>query len=254
MTDKDDGASAPCGILQLSETLSLETGVADGEYLVDQENLGLEVGRDGESQAQIHAGGVVLYGGVEEAVDLGECDDLVELAADLGALHAQDGAVEIDVFAAGQLQVEAGAHLEQASDAPVQLDAPLGRLGDAGQDLEQGGFTGAVAADHADDLARRDLERDVLERPDRLLGAPAATEGSRHGVGNAFAQRLVPHPLADAVALAEAADADRRGAQGRAPELGWAGSDHIGERPFHAAEVQSAAHAENEGDDDARRN
>src|SRR5664280_2281471 len=100
MTDKDDGASAPCGILQLSETLSLETGVADGEYLVDQENLGLEVGRDGESQAQIHAGGVVLYGGVEEAVDLGECDDLVELAADLGALHAQDGAVEIDVFAA----------------------------------------------------------------------------------------------------------------------------------------------------------
>ena len=54
---------------------------------------------------------------VEELLDLGEGDDLVELAADLGAGHAEDRAVEIDVLAAGQLGMKAGADLEQARDA-----------------------------------------------------------------------------------------------------------------------------------------
>jgi hypothetical protein len=84
--------------------------------------------------------------------------------------------------------VESGADLEQGPDAAVKLDAPFGRLGDAGENLEERGLAGAVAADHADDLARRDLERDVLERPDRLLGASAATKRSRYGVRNALPQ------------------------------------------------------------------
>ena len=51
--------------------------------------------------------------------------------------HAQDRAVEVDVLAAGQLGVEAGADLQQAADPAVDLGAPGGRLGDAGEDLEQ---------------------------------------------------------------------------------------------------------------------
>ena len=51
----------------------------------------------------------------------GEGDDLVELASDLGPRHAEDRAVEEDVLAAGELRVEAGADLEQARDAAVDL-------------------------------------------------------------------------------------------------------------------------------------
>ena len=40
-------------------------------------------------------------------------------------------AVQVDVLAAGQLRVEAGADLEQAADAAAEVDAALGRLGDA---------------------------------------------------------------------------------------------------------------------------
>ena len=39
------------------------------------------MGRDGEREADVHAAGVALDGRVEELFDLGEGDDLVELAA-----------------------------------------------------------------------------------------------------------------------------------------------------------------------------
>ena len=81
-------------------------------------------------------------------------------------MHAQDRAVEVDVLAAGQLGVEAGAHLQQAGDPAVDLGAAAGRLGDAREDLEQRDLARAVAADDADDLALLDLEGDVLERPE----------------------------------------------------------------------------------------
>ena len=125
---------------------------------------------------------------------LGEGNDLVELARDLGAAHAEDGAVEIDVLAAGELGMEAGADLQQARHAAADFDAALGRRGDAGKDLEQRRFAGAVAADDADDLAPLDLEGDVLQRPEPLLrrqrpdGGTQATEGRGTGVGDRFAE------------------------------------------------------------------
>ena len=77
--------------------------------------------RHGEREPHVHAAGVALHRRVEELLDLGERDDLVELARDLGAAHAEDGAVEEDVLAAGQLRVEAGADLEQARHAAAEV-------------------------------------------------------------------------------------------------------------------------------------
>ena len=44
---------------------------------------------------------------------------------------------------------------------------PLGRFRDPAEDLEQGRFAGAVAADEPDDLAPLDFERDVAQGPER---------------------------------------------------------------------------------------
>ena len=94
---------------------------------------------------------VALDRRVEEPLDLGEGDDLVELARDLGARHAEDGAVEVDVLAAGQLGVKAGADFEQARRrGRGSSTRPSRRLGDARQDLQQRALAGAVAADDAD--------------------------------------------------------------------------------------------------------
>ena len=73
-------------IVHLSQALLLEGGVADRQHLVDQQDLRLEVGGDGERQPQVHAARVVLHRRVEEPLDLGEGDDLVELALDLACV------------------------------------------------------------------------------------------------------------------------------------------------------------------------
>ena len=84
------------------------------------------------------------------------------------ALHAQDRAVQVDVLAPGQLGVKAGAHLQQAAHPPVDLGPPAGRLGDAGEDLEQRALARAVAADDPHHFALLHLEGDILQRPELI--------------------------------------------------------------------------------------
>ena len=54
----------------------------------------------GESQTHVHAADVTFHGRVEELLDFRKCDDLVKLPLDLFSRHAQDRAVEKDVFPA----------------------------------------------------------------------------------------------------------------------------------------------------------
>ena len=109
------------------EAPPLELRVADGEHLVDEQDLRLEVGRDGEREPDVHAARVALDRCVDEPLDAGELDDVVEAPLDLPALHPEDRTVEVDVLAAGQLLVEARPDLEQAADATTDLGPSLGR-------------------------------------------------------------------------------------------------------------------------------
>ena len=70
----------------LAEALLLELRVADRQHLVDDENLGLQMRRNGEGEAHVHAARIALHRRVEELLDAGEVDDLVELAVDLARL------------------------------------------------------------------------------------------------------------------------------------------------------------------------
>ncbi len=64
--------------------------------------------------------------------------------------------------------MEAGARLQQRGHLPAHDRAPLGRLGDARQDLQQRALAGAVAPDDAQHLAALHLEGDVLKSPKEL--------------------------------------------------------------------------------------
>ena len=119
MADEQDRASAARDLGHLAEAFLLKLGIADRQHLVDDQNLGLQMRRDREGEPNIHAAGVALDRRIEKFLDLGKGDDLVELASDLGAAHAEDGAVEIDVLASGELGMKAGADLEQAGDAAL---------------------------------------------------------------------------------------------------------------------------------------
>ena len=76
-------APAVPDVLHLVQALLLEARVADREDLVHHQDLRLQMGSHGERQPHVHAARVVLDRRVEELLDLGEGDDLVELPLDL---------------------------------------------------------------------------------------------------------------------------------------------------------------------------
>ena len=81
--DEQDGCVGALQARGELHALPLERAVADGEHFVDQQDFRLQVRGDGERQPHVHAAGVALHRGVDELLDLGEVDDLVELARDL---------------------------------------------------------------------------------------------------------------------------------------------------------------------------
>src|SRR5205807_6188671 len=122
--------------------------------------------------AHVHPARVALHRGVDEPLDLGERDDLVELRLDLAPPHPEHRAVQVDVVAARELRVETGADLEQRADGAADARLAGGRHGDARQDLEQRRLARAVVADDADGPPALDPERRVPEGPDLLPVAP----------------------------------------------------------------------------------
>jgi len=111
----------------------------------------------------------MLDGSVDEFFEFGEGDDFIELAGDFGFAHAEDGAGEKSVFAAGKLGMEAGTDFEEGADAAVNLRPAGSGAGDAGKDFEKSGFAGAVATDEAEDFAFADFEGDVFQGPEGFV-------------------------------------------------------------------------------------
>ena len=106
----------------LSRHFSGEALVADRQHLVDQQHFGIDVDGHREPEPHVHARRVGLHRRVDEVLQLGELDDLVEAALDLPLGEAEHDAVDEDVLAAGDLGVEAGAELDQRRDAAVDGD------------------------------------------------------------------------------------------------------------------------------------
>ena len=98
VADEQHGAAAALDLVHLPEAAALELDVADRQHLVDEQDLGLHVGGDGEAEAQVHARRVALHRGVHELLEPGEGDDLVEPGAHLALGHPEDRAVEVGVL------------------------------------------------------------------------------------------------------------------------------------------------------------
>src|SRR5205807_1497190 len=132
---------------QTLETLGLEGQVPDCQDLVEQEDLGIGVDGDRESEAKEHSRRVELDGRVDEVLQLGEGDDVVETPVQPAPLHAQQQTVEVHVVAAGQLSTEAHPHPDERSDPSGHPETTLARPGDTGEKLEQGGLSGSIPPD-----------------------------------------------------------------------------------------------------------
>src|SRR6185369_16798847 len=131
-----------------------------------------------EPEPHVHARRVVLNRRVDERLEPGEPDDVVEAGVELLLRHAEDGAVQVDVLTPGELGMEAGAELEQRRDLPRCGDPPTFRPQDAGDALQQRALARSVLADQPERAPLWHLERDALERVELLV---ARATSAHHG-------------------------------------------------------------------------
>src|SRR5437867_6659225 len=92
---------------------------------------------DAKGQSDVHDGGVMFPRGIDEPLNFSERDDLLKPPLNLSLLHAQEGAVQVDILATGVFRMEPGSDLQQGADASVELGEPGRGLGDASEDFEQ---------------------------------------------------------------------------------------------------------------------
>ena len=140
MGDEHDRLLRGAELADLGEAFVLEVLVPDREHLVDEKDVRLEVHRDREPEAHVHAARVRLHGGVEEAADVGKLLDRGHGPVHLLPREAEERAIEIRVFAAAEIGVESGTDLEQCGDPTVHLVRPGRRLRGPGEELEEGRF------------------------------------------------------------------------------------------------------------------
>ena len=86
MADEDDRAAALGNFLHLAEAFLLEFEIADGEHFIHQQNFRFEMRRDGKGEAHLHAGAEMLERRIDEALDFGESDDLVDTLRSISRL------------------------------------------------------------------------------------------------------------------------------------------------------------------------
>src|SRR4051794_13934471 len=146
--------------------------------------------------------------------------------------------------------METGAQLQQGGEAPDAADLSLGRLEDAGDALQQGRLARTVVSQQTDRFALVDLEVDVLQRPEVLIG-------DLPGMDQTLFQRCVllviqPEPLGNVVDLdgeRQALRAPRRSCLrgDRRPSWRWRRGSATPRRPTAAAPGTTTASAPREG-------
>ncbi len=122
--DEDDRAAFLAHPVEDVEALLLEGGVADGQHLVDQQDLGVDLDRHREGQAHVHPRGVVLELEVLKLLEFGELDHALVARPRLARREAEHDAVQRDVVEGGQVGIEADAELDEGGHPAVAPDLP----------------------------------------------------------------------------------------------------------------------------------
>ena len=169
MSDKDDGLGRI--FLDFGEeivALALERLVADGEHLVEHQNIALCFDGHGEGETHLHTRGIVLELLVHEVLKLGELHDVVIHRVDFLVRESQQCAVQIHVLTSGQFRIESDAQLDERHQLALHHHRTLFRHVNLRNDLQQRGFAGTVTADDTEEIALMHFEIDVAQH--MLLG------------------------------------------------------------------------------------
>src|SRR5574339_503276 len=113
MADEQYCPALLCHIAHFAKAFFLEVYVANGQYFIDDEDFRFQVSSDGKGETHIHAAGITLDRRINEVLDFGKSDNLIELPPYLGLFHAENGPIEINILPPGKLAIKARTHLQQ---------------------------------------------------------------------------------------------------------------------------------------------
>jgi hypothetical protein len=152
-------------ISHFSKTTFLKRLVANREYFVNQQDFGFKMRGDRKRQSYEHPTRVAFDGSIDESIDLGERNDLVELPRDLLSAHTKDCAAQEDIFPSGKLRMKPRSDFEKTPYPSIYLDSTTARLRNPRKNLEQGGLAGPVPTDDAEHLTALDVKGEIPQRP-----------------------------------------------------------------------------------------
>ena len=155
MRDEHDGLALLQEPLDRVDAALLEIGIADGEDLVEEQDIRREICRNRKPQPHVHAGGVVLDRNVDEVFESRIAHDVVIDGFRLRTAQSVNSGIQEHVLAAGQLPMKADAQLDHGRDLRVPGDeqASGGWPMNRGDELQEGALARSVAADQADRFA-----------------------------------------------------------------------------------------------------
>ena len=147
-------------------TFSSEGRIAHRHDLVDEQHLGLQVRGDGEAKPGLHPHGIGPDRLFDVFTKFTERDDVLHAFGHFTVGQPEDASVEFDVLSAAQVALESRANARQQHAPASGFDGACIRPVNAGNQAQDGRFSGTVRSDDAEDFSVLDLEVDVVERPE----------------------------------------------------------------------------------------
>src|SRR3984893_3569377 len=146
MRNHYQGAAAPERFHE-GEAFPSESGVADSQRLIDDQDVGFGVNADREGQPRAHAGGIEPHRLIEKRTDRGKLGDRWYAPEYIRPAQSKDRAANQHILAARHLQIEGGAQGQDRGDPSRHADFPTGGLCNTAKQPEQSCLARAVPPD-----------------------------------------------------------------------------------------------------------
>src|SRR5437762_6704862 len=130
--------------------------------------------RHGEGQPHVHTRRIPLYRRIEEFFDLGESYDFIKLPQYVLPGHAQNRAVDENIFPPRQLRMKTCSDFQQTRHPPANTHPPFGRFGDPAKYFQERRLARPVTANDPHHLALLHFEGNIFESPEFFLSWQSA--------------------------------------------------------------------------------
>jgi hypothetical protein len=92
--------------------LPLKKIVTNTQHLVDEQNIRVDVSRDGKPEPSKHSRRIPFYRRIDKLFESLKIDDSIEALLDFVSCHSQNRAIKINIFSTGQILVKPSANLD----------------------------------------------------------------------------------------------------------------------------------------------